>query len=591
MPLYAGELNIRRGAPLAEYPAPMSEVLRAQSEETQLHNPTQALRRMLNMTDAERGEVLPPESDMDAEIRRAPVTRLDAETARNRVKEEGLKLTIPDDGISERALDILMRRKREEMRRQDIFSRGPSGIGPGAARLGTALVESLFDPLNIASAFVPVVGPARYAAMVRAAASPLSRAAIRAEVGALEGAVGAAILEPLIYSAAQQEQLDYTMYDSLANIAFGGVFGGGLHVGAGAVRDVVQPNWWRTVPEGIEPESARAIAVTSEPEVHQAALRTSVVQAVEGRPVEVAPIVEQPRIQRDPITDADVRAAALSMRAEIGHAERGGRVIIDEATRDVTPGTGDVLGRTVWVGHRWWFDRPDKGLDATKAKRALEKWETGKRLGAREQRFIDYVQEEVRHRMDAERMDDLPAVIDDISAVGLDPVAKNATDADLVARAAELDEIAVERAAIAYENDDSAFMAEIRRILNEQGQETTGGSQANRAAAQAAARAEETRLTPEALQASRVAAERNAVSVRAAEPEAAAAAELQAKSVKGDDLADAEDAFEQSVDAAEEFADALGLDVRESLRPFAEAVARTDDYAKALKAAAACGVA
>ena len=43
----------------------------------------------------------------------------------------------------------------------------------------------LLDPLNIASAFVPVVGEARYANLLARAASPLGRAGVRAGVGAL----------------------------------------------------------------------------------------------------------------------------------------------------------------------------------------------------------------------------------------------------------------------------------------------------------------------------------------------------------------------------------------------------------------------
>lgn len=303
MPLYAGELNIRRGAPLAEYPASLGEILRAQGEETRLNNPLQALIRLNDMSAAERGEVegymdLGPEAGQIPVY--APAARLDAETARARVKDEGLPLTIPEDGISERALDILIRRKREELQRQNVFSRGPTGFGPGAARLGVSFVESLMDPLNIASAFVPVVGPARYAALVAGAGSAWGRAGVRAGVGALEGAAGAALLEPIVYGANRAEQADYTMADSILNIAFGGLFGGGLHTVGGVVRDVVQPGWWKAGPGAETPDlrarntdvvtgrqSAAATAAADTPEGRQVNLRTAVAQAAEGRRVDV----------------------------------------------------------------------------------------------------------------------------------------------------------------------------------------------------------------------------------------------------------------------------------------------------------------
>lgn len=247
MPLYAGEPIGRQGAPLREFPASLGQVLGAQAQDTRVHNPTSSLLRMQRQREAELGTLVDPGDPLQSlpPVYDAPV-RVDAETARARVREEGFpNIRIPDAGISERGLQILIDAKRAEAQRQSVFDRGPTGVGVGALRLGTALLNSLYDPLNIASAFVPVVGPARYSAMIGGATSALGRAGVRAGIGAAEGAVGAAILEPLIYSAAQGEQLDYDMADSLANVAFGALFGGGLHAAAGAARDVIQPGWWR----------------------------------------------------------------------------------------------------------------------------------------------------------------------------------------------------------------------------------------------------------------------------------------------------------------------------------------------------------
>ena len=48
---------------------------------------------------------------------------------------------------------------------------------------------------------------------------------------------GAAIVEPLVYGVAQSVQADYDLYDSFLNIGFGSRIGGGLHVGAGKLKD------------------------------------------------------------------------------------------------------------------------------------------------------------------------------------------------------------------------------------------------------------------------------------------------------------------------------------------------------------------
>ena len=133
-------------------------------------------------------------------------------------------------------LEIMERRKRAELRRQSILSRAEGG---GAARFGVSLAASMVDPLNIASAFVPVVGEARYARMLQAAVGASGRAGVRAGVGAVEGVAGAAMLEPLNYAARAQEQADWRASDSLNNVLLGSVFGATVHAGGGALADLV----------------------------------------------------------------------------------------------------------------------------------------------------------------------------------------------------------------------------------------------------------------------------------------------------------------------------------------------------------------
>ncbi|WP_439813975.1 zeta toxin family protein [Zavarzinia sp. CC-PAN008] len=131
----------------------------------------------------------------------------------------------------------LRRLKLEELRRRDIIARsGRSALNPAA--VAVALGVSVLDPLNVAASFLPVVGQARYGAMLAAAGGAARRAGIRAGVGAVEGLAGAALLEPLAYGLSAAEQRDYSAADSFFNLAFGTALGGGLHVGAGAVRDL-----------------------------------------------------------------------------------------------------------------------------------------------------------------------------------------------------------------------------------------------------------------------------------------------------------------------------------------------------------------
>jgi len=225
----------------------------ASFDQAMFENPTSAVRRIGELNRAEDGRV-----EMQAypaygiqERRAEPETPLlTAEQARARIKEEGLDLTVEDSGIRAGALDILIERKREEVKRKLILDNAPASTIP--VQLLAGFGASVLDPINVASAFVPIVGEARYASMLaRAGTSVAARAAVRAQVGAVEGAVGAALVEPLVLYASAQDQADYGAVDSLLNVAFGSVLGGGLHSAGGYISDVRRG----TLLEGVKAES------------------------------------------------------------------------------------------------------------------------------------------------------------------------------------------------------------------------------------------------------------------------------------------------------------------------------------------------
>ncbi|MBW2998336.1 hypothetical protein KY321_02245 [Candidatus Woesearchaeota archaeon] len=139
-----------------------------------------------------------------------------------------------EDDEKQSVVDILVERKKNERRRQDIIQRGPQGILPGTAKLLTGIGVSVLDPINIASAFVPVLGQARFASL----AGRFGLNAARTTRGVVEGAVGATLVEPIVYAAATSEQADYGLRDSFLNVTFGSIIGGGLHVGSGKLKDI-----------------------------------------------------------------------------------------------------------------------------------------------------------------------------------------------------------------------------------------------------------------------------------------------------------------------------------------------------------------
>lgn len=166
--------------------------------------------------------------------------RLTKAEAEARLLDRGLsgQIQIDDSGITENALDTLASRKLVELRRQEIFARSQGGFGQGLRGFGVSFFTAMSDPVNVATAFLPVIGKTRYARWLSRTKNPLERAGVRAGVGAIEGTAGAAMVEPLIYGSRTAEQADYDSVDSLVNASFGAVFGGALHPTFGGVSDV-----------------------------------------------------------------------------------------------------------------------------------------------------------------------------------------------------------------------------------------------------------------------------------------------------------------------------------------------------------------
>lgn len=282
MTIFAGDAPVLDRRTILDIPAGSGEVFDASFGSALTTNPSNSIMRSEELTQAQEGLrltgdtesiLVPPHNEPDTPM-------LDAQAARDRVAGMGLDIKIPDQGIRQGALDILIDRHREQAARQQVLARANGGSF--GTQIAAGLAASLLDPLNIASAFVPVVGEARYAAMLGRAASPLGRAGVRAGVGAVEGAVGAAIIEPLPLLAAGLDQTEYGLSDSLANIALGGVLGGGLHTVGGAASDALRR---RLATETTGGETAPKIAETQTPQ--------SLSPRERGQPADFAKVFDQ----------------------------------------------------------------------------------------------------------------------------------------------------------------------------------------------------------------------------------------------------------------------------------------------------------
>ena len=193
--------------------------------------------------------------------------------------------------------------------------------------------------------------------------------------------------------------------------------------------------------------------------------------------IELDPWEQRPK--RDPATlpPASERADDLRAMGQAAYwAQEGGKILRSGADEFGDGGMGgNVVGRTTWIPAEEWFGRMRTEMGraglANQADivAAIEKAIKGEKLKAAEARTLEWMRieaEDVRDRYRAAKFapDDADMLAIETHRAGLG--GQDTADVALVARAAEIDADRVESAAIRFENDDAAFMAEIREIVD-----------------------------------------------------------------------------------------------------------------------------
>jgi hypothetical protein len=170
------------------------------------------------------------------------------------------------------------------------------------------------------------------------------------------------------------------------------------------------------------------------------------------------------------LDDPEIRQQLEWMIAQPGWAQRGGELLRGNPDEPGTGGMGGVIGRTQWIAASDWYRElqsdaatklPD-GKDGVET--AIRKALDGEPMKPQERRAVRFMLEVAREDADPLSPTNLKR---EMERAALDPTPDNAIDSALVARAAEIDDAAVERLAIQFENDDAAFLAGIERIIDD----------------------------------------------------------------------------------------------------------------------------
>jgi hypothetical protein len=198
--------------------------------------------------------------------------------------------------VSERGIKLSMAQSLAEsydrrFKRDLVLSRARRGAKVSTLRFGAGIVGGILDPINLGvGLFAPVavgLNATARAAAIRATSGVTQRygkTAGRFVSGAGEAVIGAAAVEPLLYSGARiQQDPSYGIFDSFVNITLGSVLGGTISGVGGKFTDVLR---------------------RANPETVQQAYQAAIAQQVEGFPVDV-----------DAVFDADM-AVSPALRAQ-----------------------------------------------------------------------------------------------------------------------------------------------------------------------------------------------------------------------------------------------------------------------------------
>ncbi|MEL6278479.1 MAG: LPD23 domain-containing protein, partial [Pseudomonadota bacterium] len=232
-----------------------------------------------------------------------------------------------DRPMTREAANMLALSKRQQLRRDAVFSASSGSIASYGAMFAGGFAAAAIDPIEFGTAFIPVFGAGRRLML----AQKIGRVPTAMVAGAVDGGIGGAVLEPAYFGLSSAAQLDYTMYDALFNVGVGAAFGatlGGVIDGVRAARGRQDPNAAIVLDDRIAPgtgDRRRRDYYTAE---EQDAAIASIAQAVQGHAFDAS--LYDPRglkLERKARADLALRTArelAAAYRGDGGRAVDGG---------------------------------------------------------------------------------------------------------------------------------------------------------------------------------------------------------------------------------------------------------------------------
>jgi hypothetical protein len=153
-----------------------------------------------------------------------------------------------DGSVGRDRLNYSIQRQKDLIEINTQLNRGAGSTSGYMKGVGSWLGAIASDPLEVLAMGIPV---GRVAGTAVKGATITERLTARGVMGFKEGAVSAAVVEPLYAYGADASGDDYDIYDSFTNIAFSGAAGGVLGSAGGFIADSFKARALGGVPQGL----------------------------------------------------------------------------------------------------------------------------------------------------------------------------------------------------------------------------------------------------------------------------------------------------------------------------------------------------
>lgn len=262
------------------------------------------LARSMLTSSAAEGGFSPEEMGLDRYGNALPSPQVTAEQAQERfapVGPDGKRVPLFDQPLPENLARVIGKAKEDEIAREGVLARFTAAQS-GPATFATGVAATMLDPLNVATMLIP--GPGEGAIAARLGTGLAARIAARGIAGAAGATLGQAPAVALRYGLGREEGSDYGLRDAFRDLLYNAAGGAILQAGFGTAAELLRGRPAPTAPapgagvldyrelEGFDPAGAAEL-MRAPASVHWDAMRSAIGQIVDGRPVDVMPVIDE----------------------------------------------------------------------------------------------------------------------------------------------------------------------------------------------------------------------------------------------------------------------------------------------------------